>query len=106
VGERLALNYGGVGAFAAGMKLTHIRLSPRRLFVATRTTTARTAPSGRGSDYVIPVIHAKVPASVGDGVFWAFVGVALAGVVDPPIAAFAAAGFLVARRRRQGMPST
>ncbi|MDQ2728715.1 MAG: hypothetical protein M3Y91_12840 [Actinomycetota bacterium] len=74
--------------------------------MATRTTTAGTASSGRRSDYVVPVIHAKVPASVGDGVFWAFVGVALAGVVDPPLAAFAAVGFLVARRRRQGVPST
>ncbi len=72
----------------------------------TTTTTTRTASSGRRSDYMIPVIHAKVPASVGDGAFWALVGVALAGVVDPPLAAFAAAGFLVARRRRRGVPST
>lgn len=55
-----------------------------------------------GADYVVPVIHARVPASVGDGAFWAFVGVALAGVVDPPVAALTVGGFLVVRRRRRG----
>ncbi|MDQ6840656.1 MAG: hypothetical protein M3256_26145 [Actinomycetota bacterium] len=73
--------------------------------MAIRTANTRGAPSAQSHDYVVPIIHTKVPAPVADGAFWALAGVALAGVIDPPLAALVAATFLIARRRR-GVPST
>jgi hypothetical protein len=57
-------------------------------------------------DYEVPILHSRIPASVGSGAFWAFVGIALAEVVDPPVATLIAIGFLVAGRRRRAASST
>ena len=64
------------------------------------------APLAQAADYVVPVLHVRVPASVGHGAFWALAGVALAGVIDPPVAALVTVGFLVARRRTSGRRAT
>jgi hypothetical protein len=73
--------------------------------LATSAASSRPAPLAQAADYVVPVIHVRVPASVGHGAFWALAGVALAGVVDPPVAALITVGFLVARGRTTGRRS-
>ena len=59
------------------------------------------AASADDEEYAVPVIHTRVPASVRDGAFWACVGIALAEVIDPPVATLIVIGFLVAGRRRR-----
>jgi hypothetical protein len=67
---------------------------------ATAGTTARQAPSVSQS-YELPIIHARVPESVGNLAFWAgLAGVVVAGAVDLPLAALIGAGVVVARHRQ------
>lgn len=62
-------------------------------------TRQRPAANGR-SDYVVPLVHARIPGRVVDVGFWgALAATAAAGVVDPPLAALVGAGVIVARRR-------
>ncbi len=67
-------------------------------------TTSRDS-RGDTTEFVIPVVHSRVPATVGSGAFWAFVGIALAEVIDPPVAAVIAVGFLIAGRRKRAKTS-
>jgi hypothetical protein len=63
--------------------------------MATRTPQDRIA-----NDYVIPVVHVRVPQRFGDAAFWVGVaGVVAAGAVELPVAALVAAGVVVMRHR-------
>ena len=51
-------------------------------------------------DYVVPIIHARIPGRIMDVAFWAALGtVALVGTLDLPAAGILAGGFFIIRRR-------
>jgi uncharacterized membrane protein len=52
------------------------------------------------SDYVLPFVHAHVPAAVVEGGFWGgLVGALAIGVVDPPLGMLVGAGVVIARHQ-------
>jgi hypothetical protein len=52
--------------------------------------------------YDLPVVHAKVPQSVGNTAFWVgLAGAVVLGAVDLPLAALVGAGVVVARHGRR-----
>jgi hypothetical protein len=61
------------------------------------------APEPRGpGDYVVPLVHVKVPPRVVDVGFWAAAGtVAVVGVLNLPAAGIAAAGLYLLRARHE-----
>lgn len=58
-------------------------------------------PASTDGGYVLPVVHAHIPASAVEVGFWAgLAGAAVLGMVDPPLALLVGAGVVVARHRR------
>jgi hypothetical protein len=56
------------------------------------------ATDGRG--YVVPWVHVSLPEPAVNATFWAaLAGAALAGAVDPPLAALIGAGVVISRHR-------
>lgn len=64
-------------------------------------------PTGQQSaahsrDYVVPLVHVRVPQRVGNTTFWlGLSGAVIGGVVEFPLAAAIATGLVVARHRRR-----
>ncbi len=59
------------------------------------------APSSDGS-YVVPLVHARVPARAVDWGFWGVLaGATVLGAIDPTLALLVGAGVVVARHRRR-----
>ena len=56
----------------------------------------------RDGSYVVPIVHAHLPARAVEWGFWgALAGSAVLGAVDPPLAALVGLGVVVARHRRR-----
>jgi hypothetical protein len=59
---------------------------------------ASARPDVERDEYVVPLLHTRIPERTVDIAFWGSLGVAsLFGVVDPPLALLIGAGVLVAR---------
>lgn len=57
--------------------------------------------AARSCDYVVPVVHVRVPQRVGNTTFWlGLTGAVIGGVVEFPLAAAIATGVVVSRHRR------
>ena len=61
------------------------------------------SPEVRGDgSYVVPLVHAHVPARAVEWGFWGgLAGAAMFGAIDPPLAMLLGAGVIVARHRRR-----
>lgn len=58
--------------------------------------------AARSRDYVVPVVHVRVPQWVGNTTFWlGLTGAVIGGVVEFPLAAAIATGVVVSRHRRK-----
>jgi len=71
---------------------------------AASTTTSRGKAGAKASadtgDYVVPMVHVRVPRRVVDTGFWGGLAGAVAlGVIDPPVGVLLGAGVVVARHR-------
>lgn len=63
-------------------------------------TVRPSGPVDESGSYVLPMVHARVPASLVNTGFWAgLAGSAAMGVIDPPLAVLLGAGVVVARHR-------
>lgn len=70
--------------------------------------TARTKDQDAGGappsdDYVVPLVHVRLPSVVVDAGFWGGLAGAVAlGVLDPPLGVLVGAGVVVAQHHRKG----
>jgi hypothetical protein len=79
-------------------------MSPTQSTTSSRasSTPARSPASRHDQDeYVVPLVHVKLPSSLVEKGFWGtLIGATALGAVDPPLAALVGAGALIARHRR------